>query len=122
MADATLADVVKKLDQVKSAVKAGEVATGAEAGKAAESAAEGVRAAAELKAIFEDIRDNTEFKPPSTKPDEGEGFGMMGLKIAALILAAGAGIVAGLTVGFIDFYKSIFKLAGKGINKLTPKW
>ena len=122
MADATLADVIKKLDQVKSAVKAGEVATGAEAGKAAESAAEGVRAAAELKAIFEDIRDNTEFKPPSKKADEGEGFGMMGLKIAALILAAGAGIVAGLTVGFIDFYKSIFKLAGKGINKLTPKW
>ena len=40
MADATLTDVVKKLQEVKSAVTAGEVATGTEASKAAEAAAE----------------------------------------------------------------------------------
>ena len=45
MADATLTNVIAKLEEVKSAVKAGEVATGTEASKAA-----------------------------SKKADEGEGF------------------------------------------------
>ena len=57
MADATLTDVVKKLEEVKSAVKAGEVATGAERASASESASESARKDKDLKSIFEAIRD-----------------------------------------------------------------
>ena len=116
MAGASLTDVTKKLDEVKSAVKAGEVATGTERASAAENAAEAARKAAYALTVQEGILKNTAFRKPDK--DDGDGFGMMGIKLAALITAAGAGLVAGLTTGFIDFYKSIFKLAGK----LTPKW
>ena len=40
MADATLTDVVKKLDQVKSAVKAGDAVTATAGAKAEEAGAE----------------------------------------------------------------------------------
>ena len=52
MADASLTDVVKKLDEVKSAVKSGEVATGAERLAAGEAAAEGARTDARGWASF----------------------------------------------------------------------
>ena len=122
MADATLADVVKKLDQVKSAVKAGDAVTATAAAKSEEAGAEKARDDAELKSIFEAIRDKLGLKGEG-KPEDEEGIiDSFSHNIVAALAGASAGIVAGLTVGFIDFYKSIFKLAGKGINKLTPKW
>ena len=57
MADATLTDVVKKLEEVKSAVKAGEVATGAERIAASEAAAEAARTDAKRMGIFQAISD-----------------------------------------------------------------
>ena len=113
MAEATLGDVTKKLEEVKSAVSAGGAKSATATAKAAENAAEAARDSAETRKIFEDIRDNT----APRKPDkEKEDFGLVGL--VAGLTAAAAGLVVGLTAGFIDFYKSIFKLAGK----LTPKW
>ena len=91
MADATLTDVVKKLQEVKSAVTAGEVATGTEASKAAEAAAEAARAAAYALTVQEGILKNTEPRKPDK---EKEDFGLVGL-IAGLTAAA-AGLVAAL--------------------------
>jgi len=113
MAEATLKDVIKKLDDVKSAVSASGATDATTTAKAAEAAAESAKAAAESAQVQLDIRDNT----APRKPDkEKESFGLLGL-IAGLTAAA-AGLVVGLTAGFINFYKHLFKLAGK----LAPKW
>ena len=73
MADATLADVVKKLDQVKSAVKAGDAVTATSSAKAEEAGAEKARDDAELKSIFEAIRDKLGLKGEG-KPEDEEGY------------------------------------------------
>ena len=120
MADATLTDVVKKLEEVKSAVTAGDKVTAGASAKSEEAGAEGARKDAELKKIFEAIRDKLGLKNKAEKDkeDDGEGFGTSG--IVAALAGAASGIVAGLTLGFINFYKSIFTLAGKGFAKMFP--
>ena len=62
MADATLTDVVKKLEEVKSAVKAGDKVTAGAAAKAEEAGAEKSREDAAMKKIFEQIRDRLGMK------------------------------------------------------------
>jgi hypothetical protein len=62
MADATLTDVVKKLEEVKSAVKAGDRVTAGAAAKAEEAGAEKSREDAAMKKIFEQIRDRLGMK------------------------------------------------------------
>ena len=120
MADATLTDVIKKLDQVKSAVKAGDAVTATSSAKAEEAGAEKARDDAELKSIFEAIRDKLGLKGEG-KPEDEEGIiDSFSHNIVAALAGAAAGIVAGLTLGFIDFYKGIFKLAGKGFAKMFP--
>ena len=120
MAAATLTDVVKKLEEVKSAVKAGDKVTATAAAKAEETGAEKARDDAELKSIFEAIRDKLGLKGEG-KPEDEEGIiDSFSHNIVAALAGASAGIVVGLTTGFINFYKSIFALAGKGFAKMFP--
>ena len=75
MADATLTDVITKLEEVKSAVKSGEVATGAERTSAAEAAAEGARTDAKRMGIFQDISDKLNiFKGMKGDDKKAKGF------------------------------------------------
>ena len=120
MADATLTDVVKKLEEVKSAVTAGDKVTGTASAKAEEAGAEKSRKDAELKKIFEAIRDKLGLKSKKEDEEEEDDISYTSGLVAALSGAA-SGIVAGLTLGFINFYKSIFTLAGKGFAKMFPK-
>ena len=115
MADATLTDVVKKLEEVKSAVKAGE----GSAAKAEEAGAEKARTDAEMMKIFEAIRDKLGLKNKKEDEEDEADISYTSGLVAALSGAA-SGIVAGLTLGFINFYKDIFKLAGKGFAKMFP--
>ena len=119
MADATLTDVVKKLEEVKSAVTAGDKVTGTASAKAEEAGAEKSRKDAELKKIFEAIRDKLGLKNKEKDKEEEDDISYTSGLLAALSGAA-SGIVAGLTLGFINFYKSIFALAGKGFAKMFP--
>ena len=120
MADATLTDVVKKLEEVKSAVTAGDKVTGTASAKAEEAGAEKSRKDAELKKIFEAIRDKLGVKSKKEDEEEEDDISYTSGLVAALSGAV-SGIVAGLTLGFINFYKSIFTLAGKGFAKMFPK-
>ena len=124
MADATLTDVVKKLEEVKSAVTAGDKVTAGASAKSEEAGAEGARKDAELKKIFEAIRDKLGMKSKGKDDiDDIDGSGFRDNILASLagaLSGAIAGIGVGLTLGFIDFYKSIFKLAGKGFAKMFP--
>mgnify|MGYP003980104323 FL=1 len=104
MADASLTDVVKKLDEVKSAVKSGEVATGAERLAAGEAAAEGARADAKRMGIFQGILDSLNiFKGMKTDDKKAKGFFsslLGGFKWAGLMSSFGSLILTGLSTAF----------------------
>ena len=92
MADATLTDVVKKLEEVKSAVKAGDKVTSTAAAKAEEAGAEGAREDSALKKIFEDIRDKIGLKGKDSGKDGfkfGDLFGKGGTKKLIATIASG---------------------------------
>ena len=107
MADATLTDVVKKLEEVKSAVTAGDKVTAGASAKSEEAGAEGARKDAELKKIFEAIRDKLGMKSKGKDDiDDIDGSGFRDNILASLagaLSGAIAGIGVGLTLGFIDF-------------------
>ena len=104
MADATLTNVVKKLEEVKSAVKSGEVATGAERLAAGEAAAEGARTDAKRMGIFQSISDKLNiFKGMKGDDKKAKGFFsslLGGFKWAGLITSFGSLIITGLGSAF----------------------
>ena len=109
MADATLTDVVKKLEEVKSAVKEGEVATGAERTSAAEAAAEAARTDAKRMGIFQDISDKLNiFKGMKGDDKKAKGFFsslLGGFKWAGLATGFGSLLTTGLSTAFTGLGK-----------------
>ena len=110
-------DVVKKLEEVKSAVKAGEVATGAERLAAGEAAAEGARTDAKRMGIFQAISDKLNiFKGMKTDDKKAKGFFsslLGGFKWAGLMSSFGSLILTGLSTAFT----SLGTLFGPGMIK-----
>jgi hypothetical protein len=137
MADATLTDVVKKLEEVKFAVKAGDKVTAGAAAKAEEAGAEKSREDAAMKKIFEEIRDKLGMKSGGTggaKSDaDGGGTGILdvfgGLYFVKQAQAAMLGLQTMMGTSFFgkgglfrnlkaSFLKSSKKLFGKTGLKL----
>ena len=125
MADATLTDVVKKLEEVKFAVTTGDKVTAGSAAKAEEAGAEGAREDKELKSIFEAIRDKLGMKGGG---DDGKGgfklgdlFSGMGRK--KLIASLAGGLVPGLSKAFAEsgsLGKALATTLGPQLLKLLP--
>ena len=121
MADASLTDVVKKLDEVKSAVKSGEVATGAERLAAGEAAAEGARTDAKRMGIFQAISDKLNiFKGMKGDDSKTKGFFgklLSGFKLGGLVTGFGSLLTTGLSTAFTGLGKlfgpTLIKVLGK---------
>ncbi len=121
MADATLTDVVKKLEEVKSAVKSGEVATGAERLAAGEAAAEGARTDAKRMGIFQSISDKLNiFKGMKGDDSKTSGFFgklLSGFKLGGLVTGFGSLLTTGLSTAFTGLGKlfgpTLIKVLGK---------
>ena len=109
MADATLSDVVKKLEEVKSAVKAGDKVTATAAAKAEEAGAEGAREDSALKKIFEDIRDKIGLKGSDSGKDGFDGYAKAKEWGTSKTSAVMGSVLGGTGSGF----KNAFKNAGK---------
>ena len=121
MAESTLNDVVKKLEEVKSAVTAGDSTSATQQAKAAERASEAKQVEDEKIGIFQDIADKLNlFKGMKRPKDEGGSslFGkIMGkLGVVGLATTLMSGISSALTAAFVGL-KSSF--AGAIMTKLA---
>ena len=124
MADATLTDVVKKLEEVKSAVKSGEVATGAERLAAGEAATEGARTDAKRMGIFQSISDKLNiFKGMKGDDSKTSGFFgklLSGFKLGGLVTGFGSLLTTGLSTAFTGLGKLFGPTLIKVLGKIGP--
>ena len=124
MADASLTDVTKKLDEVKSAIKSGEVATGAERLAAGEAASDAARKDAKRFGIFQAIADNTSlFKNMKGDDSKTKGFFgklLSGFKLGGLATGFGSLLTTGLSTAFTGIGKLFGPTLIKVLGKLGP--
>ena len=117
-------DTVKKLGGVESAVKSGEVATGAERLAAGEAAAEGARTDAKRMGIFQSISDKLNiFKGMKGDDSKTSGFFgklLSGFKLGGLVTSFGSLLTTGLSSAFTSIGTLFGPTLIKVLSKLGP--